>query len=150
MIRVYHGTTEKRAAKILSDGYISITTEDNKRHQTTNTGCIYVTSDFFQAIDFSTRPERGLYDYPVVIFEILIDEQEIKPDVDEEKWKSTLDSEKGYMNCYIIKRNLVIGTDVKRKYYKYFSDSPSVGKFMQDVQFGRIIINDTDEEWENL
>ena len=113
MIRVYHGTTEKRAAKILSDGYISITTEDNKRHQTTNTGCIYVTSDFFQAIDFSTRPERGLYDYPVVIFEILIDEQEIKPDVDEEKWKSTLDSEKGYMNCYIIKRNLVIGTDVK-------------------------------------
>lgn len=147
---VYHGTTEDRAEKILFDGYISITTNENKRHKTTNTGCVYVTKDFYQAIDFSTRPEKGLNCYPVVIFEIKIDERELVQDKDEEKWKSTLDANNGYKNCYIIKRNLIIGTDVTRKFYKYFGNSSSAGKYMQDVQFGRITINNNDKEWENL
>ena len=150
MVVVYHGTTEKRAEKILSDGYISVTDDNNKRYNTTKSGYVYVTTDFYQAIDFSTRPDKGMYDYPVVIFEILVDENELIQDKDEERWKSTLDMDNGYKNCYIIKRSLSIGTDVTRKFYKYFADSHSVGKYMQDVQFGRIIVNDSDEEWENL
>ena len=150
MVKVYHGTTENRAKKILSDGYISVTTDNNKRYSTTNSGYVYVTTDFYQAIDFSTRPEKGMRDYPVIIFEIVVDEKELTQDKDEEHWKSTLDAQNGYKNCFVIKRCLKIGVDVTRKYYKYFSDSPTVGKFMQDVQYGRIIINDTDKEWENL
>ena len=147
---VYHGTTEERAKKILSDGFISVTTDNNKRYCTTNSGCVYVTTDFYQAIDFSTRPEKGMKDYTVIIFEIFIDEKELCQDKDEEKWKSTLDTQNGYANCFVIKRCLRIGVDVTRIYRKYFCDSDRVGKFMQDVQYDCIKINDTDKEWENL
>lgn len=150
MAKVYHGTTESAKKGILANGFISVTTDDNKRYLTTHTGSVYVTKDFYQAIDFSTRPKVGMRNYPVIIFEIEIDESELLPDSDEKKWKSTLDSNNGYKNCYKIKRNLQIGTDVKRMYYKYFKTSNEAGKFMQDVQYKNIVINDNAIEWETL
>ena len=150
MVTVFHGTTEQRAEKIISDGCISITTEGNRRYPSTRIGYVYVTKDFYQAVDFSTRPEKGLKNNTVVIFELLIDEEELIQDKDEEKWQSTLESVKDYNNCFVICRNLEIGSDVKRIYKKQFRDSASAGKFMQDVQYGNVIINESDKEWENL
>lgn len=144
---LYHGTDEKGNDGIIRNGYISITNNANKRYRDTTFGYIYVTTNIADAIDFSIRPQKGVTDYPVILFEIEIDEVELIKDTDEEKWKSTI-VENGYMNCYMVDRNLELGKEVKRRFYKYFSDYKSAGRFMQAVQNGKIKIQDDD--WENV
>ena len=144
---VYHGTTISRAKEIIKKQAISVTTKENRRNNSSNTGKVYVTSQFFQAIDFSTRPEMGKKEYSIVVFEIEIDPYELKPDLDEEKWKSTLDPN-GEKHCYVINRDLSICSDVKRLYYKPFNDYKAADKLMQDIQYG--IVSVQDEDWTDL
>lgn len=144
---LYHGTNKKGYDGILRHGYISVTNETNKRYETTKNGYIYVTSELNQAMDFSSRPSMSAKGYFIIVFEIEIDENQIQPDKDEEKWCSTF-SNNGCRECYIINKNLFVGKEVKRVFYKEFSNKKVFDQYIQKVQNNEIIVND--DEWKKI
>ena len=148
MITVYHGTTPDRAKKINENHVIRVTTNETKRYDHTKGGVVYVTKNLCDAMDFSTRPEKGLRERCIVVFRIRISESELKTDVDEKKWKSTL-TYNGYENCYCISRDLYFGKDVDAIFVKdFFQDNERLGNYLQQVQFGEIQVMESD--WKKL
>ena len=147
IITVYHGTTFKRAEKIIADKKIKKTSSDIARYHNTTNGYIYVTSELHDAIDFSTRPMLGEDVLKIVVFKIQIDDIELMPDADEEKWQSTLDVD-DVQKCYRVKRDLLIGKDVVAVFMKEILSQNAIGAYMQDIQYGKKEIKES--EWKVL
>ena len=80
---VYHGTTKERAKRILYERRIKVTDNENKRYKDTTLGFVYVTAQLCDAMDFSSRPEKGEKNCRFIVFKISISEDELNPDMDE-------------------------------------------------------------------
>lgn len=147
IITVYHGTTFKRAKKIIADKKIKITSFNIARYDDTTNGYIYVTSELHDAIGFSTRPILGEDVLTIVVFKIQIDTKELMTDADEEKWQSTLDVNDA-KKCYRIKRDLLIGKDVVAVFCKKMPSHNAIGNYMQALQYGEKEVKES--EWKVL
>lgn len=147
MVKVYHGTTIKRAKSIIKDKLIKVTDSDNYRYDDTTKGYVYVTTRLCDALDFSTRPIAEEDTLVFVVFQILIDENELMIDHDEEKWISTL-SDGGEKECYRINRNLLFDKDVVSVFCKRMPSHSVLGDYMQAIQYGEQKIKES--EWKKL
>ena len=146
-VQVYHGTTVKRAQKIIADKKIKVTDSKIIRHEGTTQGYVYVTKRLCDALDFSTRPMIGEDTLTFVVFQILIDENDLQIDPDEGNWNSTL-SDGGAKECYRIKRDLLFGKDAVSVFCKKMPSNDVAGNYMQDIQDGTRIIKES--EWKKL
>lgn len=147
MVKVYHGTTIKRAKSIIKDKLIKVTDSNNYRYDDTTKGYVYVTKRICDALDFSTRPNGRDDTLVFVVFQIFIDENELMIDHDEGKWISTL-SDGGDKECFRINRDLLLGKDVISVFCKRMPSHNAVGDYMQAVQYGEQIIKES--EWKKL
>ena len=145
MATVYHGTSLSRAYQIIQAKSILRTKQNIQRYATTRYGYVYVTKRLCDAMDFSSRPEIGTVANIIVVFRIEIDDRELLNDPDEAKWNSTL-STGGCQECFRIKRDLVIISDIKAVYAKRFNSNNELGEFLQNVNYEMIRIGES--EWE--
>lgn len=129
----YHGTTSDRCEEVLKSKVLKKTNAERCRYKGTTPGFVYVTKRLCDAIDFSTRPEKGKDRLTFCVFKIIIDENELLPDNDEAAWTSTI-SPDGYKECYRIERDLLINKDIIALLKKHFKDDKELDYFMQDCQ----------------
>lgn len=144
---VYHGTTIDRAREIIKNRVLHTTDNENCRYESTGKGYVYVTKRLCDALDFSTRGELGKDTLTFAVFKIQIDERELMPDLDEVIFESTL-SRGGEDDCFIIHRDLNVGTDVVAVFAKKMVNYEQLGSYMQQVEDGRRIIKES--EWKKL
>ena len=144
---VFHGTTVERARKIINDKKIKPTTAVIARYDDTTEGFVYVTKRLCDALEFSTKPIINENTKVFVVFKILVEESELVPDADEEKWASTL-SDDGWRDCFRIQRELCFGEDVVSVFCKKMKSHNAVGDYMQAIQYGEKTVKES--EWKNL
>ena len=116
-MKVYHGTIYENYKSILNDKEIKVTNISNRIYNEkgalTTLENIYLTDSPWNAIAFANRAwsakkvDKGKRN--LVIFEIEIDEDELKLDPDEEIPTSDVENSK----CFIIKRNIKLN-EIKR------------------------------------
>jgi len=144
---VFHGTTIERAKKIIKDKKIKPTAAGIARYDDTTEGFVYVTKRLCDALEFSTKPIINENTKVFVVFKILVEESELIPDADEEKWVSTL-SDDGWEDCFRIQRELCFSEDVVAVFCKEMKSHNAVGDYMQAIQYGEKTVKES--EWKNL
>ena len=144
---VFHGTTIERAKKIIKDKKIKQTSVDIARYDDTTEGYVYVTKRLCDALEFSTKPIINENTRVFVVFKILVDESELLPDADEEKWVSTL-TDDGWKDCFRIQRELLLCKDVVAVFCKEMKSHNAVGDYMQAIQYGKKTVKES--EWKYL
>lgn len=147
MTTVYHGTSLERAYQILQQGTILRTSPDTRRHADTHCGYVYVTKKLCDAMDFSSRPCIGETLNTIIVFKIEIEDSELLPDLDETFWNSTI-STNGFQECFIVKRDLALVSDIKFIYVKRLISEYKLGEFLQNVNYGTIKIDES--EWDSF